>query len=133
MIFPTPYAFYQLTEPERQALIGQFFTVPDRPDSFWFPIALTEEGGWQNYNRRQGLIYLSPVLPKYRQAGTWFRVAAFSPDDLDMDLDFDEVGIRDEVRKYLELYVATCPSGGVLYRDVLRDIQSKFKAGVMTS
>ena len=128
----SPYDFYKFTEEEQKALIGQCFTEAKRPDAAYYPVQLTEEGGWENYGREQGLIYFSSM--RMNKDKTWFRVAAFSPDDLDMDLDFEgkDEQFREQVRDYLELYIATCPLQGVRYIDLLRDIQANFKAGEIT-
>jgi len=117
----TAYDFYRLPENERIALIGTEFKVQDKYDKGeYFVIGLTEEGGWQNYGRQQGLIWLS--LPMNYKGKTWFRVAAFSPDDLDMDLDFDDPApdLRDKICNLLR----EMPKDNVTYREVLEFIQS---------
>ena len=135
------YEFYDMEEPQRLALVGSCFQEEDmvgprgrkgpsvpRP-GIYFPIELTEEGSWSNYNRKQGLLYTTGLLPK-KDGKTWARVAAFSPDDLDMDLDWDPCDapqwerIMDVVRQM--------PKDNVTYQECLDFIQS-FCGGERTS
>jgi hypothetical protein len=145
--FESPYDFYKLPQRERKHLIDQCFTVkPNKiliarqkngakmpePELF-FPIGLTLDGSYSNYNRRQGLLYVMPVRPmspatakayKMETVTHWFRVAAFSPDDLDMDLDWNNP--RPNLREDVIQFIKTMPKREVTYESVLKSIQDNF-------
>lgn len=126
------YDFYRMPEEERKALVGKPFQTIDQPGGLYFPIQLTEEGSWNNYNRRQGLIYVSTVMTHWKLKTMWFRVAAASPDDLDMDLDFDEteINLREPVIDFLKEITQI---EEVTYKEVLDAVQAQFNAGRRTS
>lgn len=127
--FPHAYKFYDLSEDERKELIGTYFKE-SRYDNgtLYFPVQLHEDDF--NYGIQQGLISVSPIW-KLKDGTKWFRVAAFSPDDLDKDLDFkdDECKIHQEVIEYIK----QMPKKFVTYDSILLDIQWYFNAGKRTS
>ncbi len=59
----------------------------------------------------------------------WFKVGVCSPDDLDLDLEFDHANswLRQDVISYL----METNKIGVTYRGVLSMIQDFFKAGTL--
>lgn len=123
------YKFYDMNESDRKNLIGTCFqTVRKHNNGLFFPIQLAN--GEFNYGIRQGLIYVSPIL-KTTKGSKWFRVAASSPDDLDIDLDFgpEYTSLRQEIIQYL----FRMNKINVTYRGVLGEIQKHFQAGEITS
>lgn len=126
--FQHVYKFYDLGENERKELIGTYFKE-SRYDNgtLFFPVGLHEDDF--NYGIQQGLILVSPIW-KFN-GKKWFRVAAFSPDDLDKALDFEseECSIRQDVIDY----IIKMPKKFVTYDSILLDIQEHFKAGKLTS
>lgn len=95
-----PYTeFYDLPEKDRIALIGTILEE-QYGGRLYFPIGLAYDEF--NYEQNQGLIFVNkPCMDDY---GVWFRVGAFSPDDLDKDLDFfgNEVDYYDQVVTFLK-------------------------------
>lgn len=123
--------YYDLNESDRLVL-ADIGCVLSYSDGDYFPIGLSEKGMWQNYGVPKGLIRVGHVFNKkpYLPAG-WLRVAAFSPDDLDMDLDFSPAD--DELRaKIVEYMTRLVPIDQVTYRDVLDMVQAEF-GGTRTS
>ena len=123
-----PYKeFYELPEEQRIALIGSML-VENRTGYpvIYFPVGLDDET--YNYNVAQGLISVHPVHID-RKDGAWFKVGAFSPDDLDIDLEFtgQEVELHDQVVQFMR----TLHKHDVSYRGVLKTIQRHFEAGTM--
>lgn len=117
-MFKRDYDFYQLPEDERKALIGSCFKV-EGFEHLYYPIGLFEDF---NYGIDQGVIFVSPIM-KYNSE-KWFRVGVFSPDDLDMDLDFNasETHKRQEIISHLNKIKKI----DVTYRGVLEEIQKLF-------
>lgn len=111
--------FYDLTEEERIELVGTVFKAEGK-DTLYFPLQLAE--GEFNYGIRQGIIFLTSVS-KYK---TW-GIGVYSPDDLDMDLCFDDVSIRQDVIEY----VKSINKNNVTYRGILKKIQKRFNTGVI--
>ena len=98
MKFERADEFYDLPEEDRIAMIGQMFT--DSLHGSYFVIGLHNKEF--NYGIQQGLIYISPIL-KYN-GKKWWRLAAHSPDDMDISLDFNEseIHLRQEIIAYLK-------------------------------
>ena len=97
--FPSPYDFYDLDYEAAWEWVGVPFRTTgikgndgriyygDRNnDHFYFPIHLYNE--WANYGKQVGLISVldSVYVPSYKS--WWFKLGSFSPDDLDIDLEF---------------------------------------------
>jgi hypothetical protein len=133
--FARDYDFYELPEDERQAMVGDCFVdlsekgEKGAPPRFYFPIGLSEQGSWNNYGRRQGVLCVSPLWPKRvwekgksKVAGRWFKVYAFSPDDLDLSLSFDDP--TPELRERVLDIVRQMPKDEVEYLECLEFIQS---------
>jgi len=128
----TPYTFYGMSEKDRVAMIGTCFYVRDRGNSVYFPVGLS---GCFNYGVDQGLLSIPEIraVPGATDSAgkpakrNWFKVGAFSPDDLDLDLEFahDECWLRQDVIAY----VAKMNKRGVTYLSVLEQIRDHFKAG----
>jgi hypothetical protein len=122
-----------MTEDGRKKLVGSSFRCPPRT-GVYFPLQLS---GCFNYGVDQGLLLVLPVTqvrypPQFDSHGNpttryWFKVGAFSPDDLDLDLEFD----HDECRLHADVvrYVETMRKWGVTYRGVLEEIRGYFRAG----
>ncbi len=129
------YDFYNLSEPERIALIGKCFKTKEEAgkyESTYFPIDLENE--WINYGKKQGAIRVSAIMPfinKTKEKDTWFRVGVFSPDDLDMDLDF--MGAQYEpLREKILDFLHNMEKQNLDYELILQIIQLEFKAGIFT-
>ncbi len=120
--FPSCYDFYKLPEEERLLLVGSVFKQINRKNLF-FPVQLAECEF--NYGVQQGLIFITEIHSL--QSGKWWRIGAMSPDDLDMNLDFKETSIRQDVIEY----VKSMRKHNVTYRGVLEEIQKHFKAGLI--
>lgn len=131
--FDNIYHFYKLSDDEAKSLIGQ--AVYEK-DEMYFPIGLQNE--WENYGKKTGLIYVSQIFewhgkpanqPELRNVklNLWFKLGAFSPDDLDIDLQFmnDEVDHRDKIIEFMY----TMPWYDTSYHEVFTIIQNEFKAG----
>ena len=97
------YTFYDLAEEERKAMVGKPFVELCQPlrkngcpfgqnGMIYFPVDLEGDEKYRNYNMPQGLIfvtYLWGPMGGKNQNPNWFRVGVTSPDDLDIDLDFN--------------------------------------------
>lgn len=113
--------YYKRSEEERRELIGK--CIRDR-HGIYFPVEL--DITQFNYGKRQGLIYVSPIL-KTSEGSKYFKVTAFSPDDLDVDLEFEhhECHLRQEVIAFIQ----QAPKMNVTYKGFLFRIQERFNAG----
>lgn len=127
--FKSPYEFYKLPEEERRALIGEPFVAEERPFSLYFPFEVDVPEN--NYNAAQGLIWVSMMLMS--KEGAWFRVAAFSPDDIDMDLDFTGAAATVEMHQRVCDFLRTLPRFPLSYEGILKAVQLHCGAGVRTS
>jgi hypothetical protein len=118
------YDFYRLEETQRKDMIGLCFKEKNR-DHIYFPIQLTDD--CFNYGICQGLIVVTPILKSAE--GKWFRVAAFSPDDLDLDLDFNsnETHIRWDVIEFIR----KTNKKNMSYTQFLTSIQTHFGMGIL--
>ncbi len=142
-IFKRSYDFYDLPEEERKAMVGESFMVNGpygssspyehrgfviQPD-IYFPIQLSEHGQHLNYGTRQGVLNVIGIRPFYEKSSqypnTWFRVACFSPDDLDLDLNFENSPTEELRNKVIDL-IREMPKDEVEYRECLEFIQSYF-------
>lgn len=129
-LFPSIYKFYDLPEEKRVELIGQtvkgyskhsnptiYYVVGLRPDCF-------------NYGIQQGLISLhmptrlycsektKVYLQKHRVNLDWFKIGAFSPDDLDLDLEFNNVITKyQKVKRLMDEWAPTFFNTS--YKDIL--------------
>lgn len=130
IIFKSPYDFYDLSEGNRIRLIGEEITLKKQRQSRYFPIQLIGDAIWRNYNRAQGLIYVSPILT-HGDIGPWMRVAAFSPDDLDMDLDF--LNANEKLRAKILRHIRKMPKDRWSYEGFLEAVQKEFPTGMRTS
>ena len=124
-----PYKeFYYLDEEQRIALIGSVLTRKNGDYTvLYFPIGLDDENS--NYGVAQGLLSVHPIYID-REHGAWFKVGAFSPDDLDIDLEFHgaECDLHDQVVEFIKQF----HKYDVSYRGVLKAIQRRFKAGTLS-
>ncbi len=128
--FNNEYDYYKLTDQERANLVGYTFQVKgEQEQSLYFPVKLTEEEGFVNYNHRYGALVLTPVL-KSKQ-GNWFRLGVFSPDDMDLDLDFnqDELNLRNNVINILKQLIDKDQE--YTYREILEFVQITLAAGTI--
>lgn len=139
-ILSSPYQFYEMSEDDRKALVGKEFIVyrKQRPNckpvkksyEIYFPVQLADSEF--NYGKQQGLIRISDIMDDISNKGKkWMRIAAFSPDDLDIDLDFDDKEVN--LRNYIVWYVRNMNKYNVTYRGFLSRIQKHFNAGTRTS
>lgn len=123
-VFTNIYDYYDLPEEERFNLL-ETYCVKD--NYIYFPIWLSEAGACQNYNEAFALLgLLEPYTIGYgKQKGQiWFKVYAFSPDDLDLDLEFyNEVDKYELIFEYLKNEM---PRIGGTYKDFLLELQKKF-------
>lgn len=129
----TPDDFYGMPEKKRIEMIGSCFYVTGRGDNgVYFPIGLS---GCFNYGVDQGLLSVPEIraVPGATDSAgkpakrNWFKVGAFSPDDLDLDLAFehDQCWMRQDVIAY----IAKMNKRGVTYLSCLEEIRDHFKAG----
>ncbi len=125
--FKNIYEFYKLTRKARRKLLGSILVEKDNPSVLYFVLDLENE--CFNYGSKEGLIRFSPIIT-YKEK-KWFRISAFSPDDLDIDLDFNdqEIYLYDQILKYVKTEIK---KKDVTYEDFLLDIQTKFGAGKRT-
>lgn len=130
-----PYQFYDLPDEEQAKLVGWMIPVTERPPEFpqhMFILRLSDD--CFNYGRRHGIVFVAfnPKLTVDPRAKikSWVRVGVISPDDLDMDLDFDPA----DQAKYLEVLevVKQAPKDNVDYAEFLDFVRS-FCGGVRTS
>ncbi len=132
-VFDSPYNFYDLPQRDRKHMIDQCFTVKPHPidvargtvpePDLYFPIGLTKEGSYYNYCRRQGVILVTRIISR-KTEGQWMRVCAFSPDDLDMDLDFQNA--TPDLRERIINFIKRMPKREVTYAEVLETIRQRF-------
>jgi len=128
---PTKWAFYDLPEKERLAMIGQpFMESQGRSRSVYFPVDLHPDEF--NYEAPQGLIFVTEIFPNDGMQN-WFRVGVCSPDDLDKDLDFDSPESPQHRAQAIEFLSDPTNLRGVFYDDVLNMIQELVGAGTRTS
>lgn len=118
--YPSIYKFYELPEEKRIKLVGQavkeyskrnnptiYYVVGLKPDCF-------------NYGIQQGLVSLlmptqlycsektKAYLRKHHHDLNWFKIGAFSPDDLDLDLEFNNVITKyEKVKKVMDTWAPT--------------------------
>lgn len=131
--FNSPYDFYNLPESEKKYLFGKPFKVKDS-DQIYFPVDLHPDEF--NYGEQQGLIFVTQVFAKNDLYTNWFRIAAFSPDDLDIDLDFssDNKSLSELWRQQaIEFLSNPVNLQNIFYTNVLRSIQKLTGAGERTS
>ncbi len=114
--------YYKLTQEERENLLGEILTEKDR---LYFPVWLNNK--WENYGHDIGLlILLKPFkLPNKKIKFASFKVGAFSPDDLDIDIWFEETTSYQEVLDY----VKSMNKIGVDYKELIFSIKEKFPDG----
>jgi len=127
--FRTPYEFYKLPEAERIAMVNSYFSTEDEPVARYFPISLTENGANWNYGRHQGLLYLSPIWLLKKQ-NPWFKVAAFSPDDLDLCLYWEGNNATPAFREKILSWIEEMPKDNIDYQEALEFIQSYFQGTI---
>lgn len=142
LVFNSPYEFYALPEPERIKLIGRVFKervfvvkgkgkklvyTDQVRDTLYFPIGLAPDAF--NYGIQQGVIFVNPVQ-NHREAGKWFRVGAFSPDDLDVDLNFgaEHIHLRQDIIAFIR---GPMHKQNRHYKEVMEQIRDHFKAGTI--
>lgn len=113
MLELSPYAFYELPQRERRKLVGKRFR---ENGGIYFPLDLAY--GEFNYGIRQGLIIVTEVRENR------FKVGVVSPDDLDLDLEFEHpyTNIRWDVITFIEKMNKV----NVTYRHVLLTINDHF-------
>jgi hypothetical protein len=129
-VLNSPYDFYNLPEFKRFELIGSSFTLAKR-GGVYIPIDLVDKDS--NYGVAQGVLYVPdiykiPLKHRLRNEGkTWFKVGAFSPDDLDIDLEFfdKKEGLRKSIITFL-LRRARVPTS---YKQRLKEVQQEFETG----
>ena len=80
--FDNCFDFYRLSETERKKLVGKCFKEKDR-DAIYFPVNLADQQF--NYGVKEGVIRVNGII---RRGNKWFSVGAFSPDDLDIGIEF---------------------------------------------
>ena len=135
--FDTRHDFYDLPEKAAHGLIGQPFIEtkykhgdPHRKTIF-FPVGLSNK--WENYGYATGLIFVSPVWPANPKTSSpmWFRCGWASPDDGDIDLDFEgekETRLRSKVLKFLW----KMPWYDTSIREVLTMVRDHVGAGIIS-
>jgi len=151
LIFNSPYEFYELPEEERIKLIGRIYkarnwrvkkgkkelTYTDVQPTIYIPIGLHPEEF--NYGIQQGVLCIPEVreIPGNESHDKWFKVGAFSPDDLDRDLEFtledikntDSLGINHLRQEIIEFIKGPMHKVNRRYKEVLEQIQKHFNAG----
>lgn len=134
--FKTAYDFYNLPDEERIKYIGVPFeeegikvkNVFYKDDGIFFPIGLNNI--WENYGKTPGLLYISTPY-QLKNKSYWFKVGAFSPDDLDIDLEFifqDQKSCHNK-RKLIIKWLLSNPYGewtDTSYREVIGLIKENF-------
>jgi hypothetical protein len=137
------YDFYELPESERKAMIGKPFQEeitrkghrkPQLSSTLYFPVDLHPDEF--NYQQPQGLIFVTEVCAHLPDHPNWFRVGVCSPDDLDIDLDFETTDTQQAHRwreQAIEFLSDPTNLQGVFYADVLHFIQELTGAGTRTS
>lgn len=129
--FNSPFDFYKLVQKDRKHLIDQCFVEKkgkhSNGDVLYFPIGLTKEGSYHNYNRRQGVISVHPIRVSTfgeTKGQKWFKVSAFSPDDFDLDLEW--LDPSDELRDKIIAFIKGANKREITYQSFLEKIQSLF-------
>jgi hypothetical protein len=127
----TSYQFYDLPEDERKAMTGKPFQELTPGDSLYFPVDLKE--GTFNYGETQGLLFVTQLHPTHPTSPNWFRLGVSSPDDLDMDLDFNSPDSPKHREQVIKLLSDPALLTDVSYDDVLNFVQKEIGAGERTS
>ena len=118
--FPSIYKFYDLPEEKRIELIGQTvkeYTKHNSP-TVYYVVGLRAD--CFNYGIQQGLVSLhmprslycseqtKAYLRKHHADLEWFKIGAFSPDDLDLDLEFNNIITKyRKVRRLMDEWAPT--------------------------
>lgn len=145
LVFDSPFDFYDLSEDERVRLIGSVFRVREfifkgknndkivYTDNIcgdlFIPVGLASDEF--NYGVEQGVLVVTTIRRKLMsgvKCNKWFKVGVFSPDDLDMDLEFtgDDTSIRQDVVEFIRW--SMCKRGR-RYREMLEQIVDEFECG----
>lgn len=147
--FDNIYKFYDLPEEDRAKLVGQKI---QQVESFKFKRKLKSvrifyvvdlDNEWTNYGSKQGLIgLLQPLVMRLSQKeltkyikGTgdpyWFKLYAFSPDDLDLALHFDAPKNTKEVFNRVEKFMDEHCSlfFNMSYKEILKFAQKELGMG----
>lgn len=122
--FNNIYDYYKLSEEERFNLLETYCV---EGDYIYFPIWLSEIGARQNYRQAfalLGLLKPTPIRYEPKKGEVWFKVYAFSPDDLDLDLEF--YNEPDKYELMFEYLKNEMPRIGGTYMDFMLEIQKKF-------
>lgn len=112
------FDFYNLPESDRESLVGKSFE--EEKGGLYFVLDLSPNEF--NYGMKQGLICVSPIITIFKLP--FFKVYVCSPDDLDIDVCFDddEIKFRDEVIRFIE----SIPKIDVGYLHFMEQIADKF-------
>lgn len=90
-LFENVYKFYDL-EHYRKNYVGCFLKEVGKHANSGLFYVIHLANCWENYGSSEGLLYISKVWPidprKPDRQKCWFKVGAFSPDDLDISLEF---------------------------------------------
>lgn len=118
------YDFYALPAKTRKGLVGGYFRTGELgADARYFPVILTDEARWVNYGVRTGVIRVANI-PGHGKYKPFVRASAFSPDDLDMDLDF--MNPASDLFERVCRFVLAGPRVQVTYRQILDSIHANF-------
>lgn len=141
LIYDSPYDFYDLPDEEAGKLVGRVYKsrkwktnkkkdgvvyTKDIAPGEYYVVSLKD--GEFNYGKKNGVLYLSPVW-SHGDRGDWFKVGVFSPDDLDLDLEFykDDTCLRSDVIRFMR----GMQKRNVTYIGVLESIQRHVGAGII--
>lgn len=118
--------FYDLESPKAIKLVGKHFRETNL-NFLCFPVRLSAKQF--NYGRNPGLILVSPIIGV--SGAKRFKVGAYSPDDLDCDLEYDnrdiKLDFRNNLIEYLrELQLKKKPW---TYKGFLQAVLDKFPGG----
>ncbi len=128
-LMPTNFDFYEASKKQRYDLIGTYFIIKGFEYVRNFPVKLTLEGSYYNYNKREGVITLSDNTAnfkangrikdnsKYIKVGTWTiddgwdSISYYKPTD-----DFEEISA----------FIMKLNKFNVTYREIFEAIYNKF-------
>ena len=116
------FDFYKLSEADRRKLVGSFFLSEQTPC-----YVLKLKSAQFNYGFAEGVLGVLPVFQCGYPLRDYFAVRVYSPDDLDLALEFqyEEVGCRDAVLTYLK----SMPLQSMTYQEALERIREHVGCG----
>ncbi len=124
VIVENDFDFYKASKHVRYGLIGTYFVYEGMEYCRYYPIKLTKEGSYYNYNKLEGIMYLSDntnrlsyIKGKHIKVGTttiddgWDSIGFYNPTD-----DFEKISA----------FIMKMNKFNVTYREIFEAIHKEF-------